>query len=94
MQSKDTPPRLLYKPEYPLGEYIKRWCKYNGVTQTQIASGCGYNEKTQMYKLKTSSVKNLFRIVDFMAKNSKLSEEFYMMRIKQVIQGRYLWEIK
>ena len=78
-------------PERPLGAYIKRWCIHHGISQKQFAVGVGYCEQQQVFKLKNVSVHAYFRIVNFMVQNSALPEEFYLSRLKTVIEGKYRW---
>ena len=85
--------RQTQEPRYPLGAYIKRWCIDRGISQKEFALGAGYTYQHQVFKLKSTSIETLFRIVDFMAQNSALPEEFYLSRLKSVIQGTYKWTI-
>jgi transcriptional regulator with XRE-family HTH domain len=83
--------RETYQPKYPLGEYIKRWCYARQMTQKEFAKGIGYSRKSEIFQLKAVSINTYFKIVEYMTRNSGLTEEFYLSRIKAVIQNEYLF---
>lgn len=83
--------RTTYQPDYPLGAYIKRWARLHNITQKRINSGVGYSPTYSLYRLKSPSLDKFFSIVNYMAANSALSEEFYIVRLKAVIEGNYKW---
>ena len=78
-------------PKYPLGAYIKRWCNLRAIRQVQINQAIGYSDKYPLFRCTSMSIEKFFLLVDFMSKNSPMSQEFYMSRIKCVMQGKYIW---
>ncbi len=89
---KDPPLRgEEYNPENPIGEYIKRWAYYHGFVAKDINNAVGYSEKYPIFKCKGISAGKLFKLIEFMTLNSALTEEFYLVRFKQVITGVYRW---
>lgn len=80
-----------YKPKSPLGAYLRRWAMMRGITQIQMARDIGYHEKYPIWKTRGVSLHKFLDIVEYLSKNSGLSEEFYLARLKQVIKGEYKW---
>jgi len=80
-----------YTPEYPIGEYIKRWAIQRRINQKEINLEIGYSSSYAIFRCKGLSVRGLFAVVEFMSKYSSLPEEFYLYRMKQVIKGEYKW---
>lgn len=80
-----------YSPKSPLGAYLRRWAMMRGITQITMAREIGYSEKYALWRARTVTLNNFFAIVEYLSKNSGLSEEFYLVRLKQVIKGEYKW---
>lgn len=79
------------EPKYPLGAYLKRWAIMRGISQMDMARALGYNERYGIWRTKRVSLYKFLDMVEYLSKNSGLSEEFYLARLKQVIKGEYKW---
>ena len=78
--------------ESNVGRYIRRWCFLHSLSKSEFRLGVGLSNGVDPFKMQGLSLKRYFRICEFMSESSSLSVEFYMHRIKSVLQGDYQWE--
>ena len=75
-----------------VGRYIRRWCFLHSVSKSEFRDGIGLSKGVDPFKYEGVSLKRYFAICEFMSERSSLPVEFYMHRIKSVLQGDYQWE--
>lgn len=74
-----------------IGQYIKRFCNINNITVKKMVKECAMREPYPLSKPRNLSINTYFKIAEYMAQNSNMSEEFYLRRIKLVLQGKYFY---
>lgn len=75
-----------------LGRYIRRFCRNNGIAKAEFREALGYSRGVDVFQLESMSLNRYFVMCDYMSRNSSLHTEFYMARIKTILQGDYRWE--
>ena len=80
----------MNKQAITIGQYIILWCSKHGITRKDFKAAVGYHYATSLKRMNSLSLEKYFAIAEYMSETSKvLSVEFYLKRLKDVLQGQY-----